>query len=214
MYPPKPQLIFLSEQLIPEAAACFLNPSHAYVNASSWQIHVHSNWCGINDFQSMLAQLTAAKRQLIEAAFFGLRNITPWYKSTQQLRAPQFTMAWYVNHLQITWSTTFVSTPSYVHPNNINVSSTPIAWNRLMFSHLIRHCHLCLLTKPGYFPQPSMNSHGRENWLPKPIQWPQPPIYPCRPPSAHIIGVIKCTPQNRNSDFYQNNWFPRLRHVS
>ena len=39
MYPPKPQLRFLSEQLIPEAAACFLNPSHAYANASNWQIH-------------------------------------------------------------------------------------------------------------------------------------------------------------------------------
>jgi hypothetical protein len=43
MYPPKPQLRFLSEQLIPEAAACFLNPSHAYANASNGQIHVHSN---------------------------------------------------------------------------------------------------------------------------------------------------------------------------
>ena len=31
------------------------------------------------------------------------------------------------------------------------------------------------------------------------------PDYPCHPPSAHIIDVIKCTPQNRNSDFYQNN---------
>ena len=31
------------------------------------------------------------------------------------------------------------------------------------------------------------------------------PDYPGHPPSAHIIDVIKCTPQNRNSDFYQNN---------
>ena len=29
--------------------------------------------------------------------------------------------------------------------------------------------------------------------------------YPCHPPSAHIIDAIKCTPQNHNSDFYQNN---------
>ena len=109
MYPPKPQLRFLSEQLIPEAAACFLNPSHAYANAPNWQIHVHP--------------------------------------------------------LKLMWHQWFS-----IHVGTTHNCEAPTNCGRILWSSRYRAMIWI------YFPQPSMNSHWRGNWPPKPIQWPQPPI--------------------------------------